>query len=79
MLVLIGGKEQNLKVTSVILEPNLEDPNRLKMFHCPDCTEKLVQYMGNVAMILPGPTYSPLPVIAFCRKCSIRYLFNLIY
>lgn len=76
MLVLIGEKEVNLKVTSVVLEDDPSDPTRFSIFHCPKCSEKLIQHSGRVAMVLPGVTPTLLPIVVLCRKCSVRYLFN---
>lgn len=76
MLVLMGEKEQNLKVTSVVLEGDPNDPTRFSLFHCPKCTNKLIQHAGHVAMILPGGTKTLLPIVVLCPKCSTRYLFN---
>ncbi len=75
MKVIINNVETNIRVTSVILEPN-EDATILKMFYCPDCRTPIIQYSGEVAMIVPGAIPCTLPVICLCGRCGKRYLFN---
>lgn len=76
MKVFIQETEQNIKVTSLILEQNHLNPEIMKMFHCSDCGKALFQYNANLVMMLPGGTFSSIPIINFCKICKKRYLLN---
>lgn len=80
MLVTVLGQQLNYKVTSHILERDLDNPNMYKMFHCFNCGDKVMQYSGDCIMSVPGPTPEIIPtfvpMMVLCRRCKVRHLFN---
>ena len=76
MQFIIGGTQQNLKVTSHVLEPDNDHPDLLNMFHCWSCGQRIMQFTGEVIQSQPGGTFSPLPIIVQCRTCKRLHLFN---
>lgn len=77
MLVLQNGTSQNIKVTSVILEADPENPTMMKRFMCIYCGEMVGQFIGtDVIFIVPGETPGILPLMVRCKPCKTRYLIN---
>ena len=76
MIVTIHNKPEDIRLTSIILEADRLRPDMLKMFFCIGCGDNILQYSGNVIMIVPGETFTKLPIIAQCRKCKTKYLIN---
>lgn len=77
MQVTIRSVPVNLRVTSVILEQDIDHPEMMKAFHCPDCGKNVgVQYTGNIVMIVPGNTHALVPLFKSCPQCKKKYLFN---
>lgn len=74
---MIQGSEQNIKITSVVLESNPQEPDMMQGFFCLKCGDILGQYIGgNIIFIAPGKTEAKLPWVVYCRKCKTRYLIN---
>ena len=76
MKVLIGGMDENLKVTSHILESDPLEPDMFHLFHCWACGKPLMQFGGEEVMSVPGGVKSYLPIIVMCRNCKRRHLFS---
>lgn len=76
MKAIIEGIEQDLKLTSHILESDPFNPSMFLMFHCWKCGKSLFQFSGNVIMTVPGETPTTLPIIYMCRTCKQRHLIN---
>ncbi len=76
ILVTIAGQQQNLKVTSHILESDQAAPDMFLMYHCWQCGQKLMQFSGYEIMEMPGGSFSHLPIMILCRVCKRRHLFN---
>jgi len=78
MITIIQGVKSNVQVTTVILGLDRDDPEgyRLKMFHCPDCGEKIVQYKGHIMSITPGGSPILAGTVVMCRICKHRFLFD---
>ena len=77
MKVQQNGISVNIKVTSVILEANPNEPDLMHLFRCPNDGEIVGQYRGgDIVFIVPGETPAILPMLGYCRKCKARYLFN---
>jgi len=76
MLFLIQGVQQNLNVTSHILEGNRENPDMLRLFHCWECGGVVGQFAAEIGFSTPGGVFGPLPLLQMCRKCKRRHLFN---
>lgn len=74
MLTIIQEREVNIKVTSLILEPDVEHPNMFKAFHCSDCGKVAFQYSGHIIMSVPGGVKTLIPLIKMCATCKKRYL-----
>lgn len=81
MNVLILGQPKILKVTTVTLERDPDNPLALYVMHCLKCAEKLVQYQGNIIRVMPGGLPQNIlelssNLIIECRRCRSRYLIN---
>jgi len=78
MFISIQGIRTNIPVTTVILGLDREDPEgyRLKMFHCIDCGNKVVQYKGHAISITPGGAPVSTGTVCMCKICKKRYLFD---
>jgi len=76
MKVIIRGTEQNIKVTSVILEADHANPNMFLPWRCPNDGNIIIQYSGRQVMIVPGMIQCDVPIVAYCRECKNRYLFS---
>jgi uncharacterized protein with PIN domain len=77
MLVNIRGESKQIKVTSVILERDVnEDELTLSMFFCNRCQNPVAQHTGEVINILPGLTPNPFPVLQLCKNCRRIYSFQ---
>ena len=80
MRAIIKDEVRELQITTVTLAPEYDDPKMEKVyiFHCPRCGNKLIQYKGFVASILPGMAPVSLPVILKCsnNKCNQKYAFS---
>ncbi len=74
MLVTINAQPVNLKVTSLILEPDYENPEMFKAFRCFDCGKVVFQYSGNIVMLVPGGVKVPMPILQMCHGCKKRFL-----
>ena len=74
MIVTINQKEVNIKVTSLIIEPNREQPEIMKAFFCSDCGKPVFQYNGNIVLEVPGRNEVAIPIIIRCATCKKRYL-----
>ena len=72
----INGQSINIKLTSVVLESDPENPDMFLMFHCPKDGKSMFQYSARVVMIVPGKTDTKLPIIKMCGFCKTRYLIN---
>lgn len=76
MKFLIGGIEQNLKVTSYVIESDHDNPTMMHLFYCWKCGKSLFQFSGDVVMSMPGPIFTPVPIVIKCRNCDQRHLIN---
>lgn len=74
MVITVQGQPKEIKITSIILETDPLDPERMTMFFCTKCREGLFQYAGDVVMIVPGAVRTRLPLIRQCRICKTKYL-----
>jgi len=72
MDVLVLGKAQQVKVTSVVLSHEKDEygQKRLKMFFCWNCQNPMFQYVGRAIAITPGETPYTLPIILKCKRCN---------
>lgn len=69
-------QEVNYNLTSHVLESDHVNPELFHLFHCWKCGKQLFQFSGNVVQSVPGPIFSPLPFIQFCKHCKQRHLIN---
>lgn len=67
-----------LKVTTITLEYELDDPRgmRVYMFHCPHCGWKVCQYTGTIVRMFPGMEPVTAPIIVQCQSCDHKYMFR---
>lgn len=75
MEVMIKGQPQDLRVSTVTLQP--EEGNNVYSFHCPNCGNWNQQVAGRVSKVYPF--YEPsadVPVISTCPRCSRKYTFQ---
>ena len=72
----IKGKDVNIEVITVVL--NHDKSDNINIFHCPYCGNKMIQFKGNIAQILPGEVPMKLPTILRCsnNKCRRNYCFR---
>lgn len=78
MQVLIKQEFRNLKVTSVIISHDADDPHgyRLKMFFCPNCQNPIFQFKGHIAKILPGEIPIELPIVIKCSNKACGQIYE---
>jgi uncharacterized protein with PIN domain len=76
MKLVLAQQEINLEVTSLILQADHDNPNKLKMFFCSDCGRPVIQYSARLIMIVPGETPAILPIFTRCKTCKKQYLIN---
>lgn len=81
MQVRILDIPKDLNVITVTLTNDRLDPTKLSMFHCSNCGERVIQFMGNVVRIIPGGLpinilESSAHIIAHCLRCKTKYLFT---
>lgn len=80
MKVIIKDNTEDIKVTTITLARDVQDPDgyRLKMFHCPTCGNPVIQFKGRVIYMMPGGAPVSMGTVAMCSKCKNRYLFDAI-
>lgn len=61
--------EYEMRIVSVILGQDSDQPDGIKMMHCMRCGEKLGQYHGAIYMVIPG--YVPVLKYPFFRRCPV--------
>lgn len=76
MKAIIQGIPTNLKVTSAVLESDPENPEIFILYHCWRCGNRLLQFSGNVLMLLPGAVPATVPIVLLCKVCKTRHLIN---
>ena len=72
----ILDKQVDINVITVILSHNNND--NINIFHCPYCGNKMIQFKGDIAQILPGEVPMKLSTILRCsnNKCRRNYCFR---
>lgn len=76
MKLVLAQQEINLEVTSLILQADRTNPDKLKMFFCSDCGRPVFQYTAKLVMIVPGYTEVAIPIYSRCKTCRHQYLLN---